>query len=77
MINIIDFKKKICMIDFKNHNYITSVKYISSISETILLILLIFRINILYKWYQYNDLDDKVMIDIIKTGYINNNIILK
>lgn len=77
LVVIIDLNN-FCIVDPKNHDHIISVKYIGSINlKTILLMLLVFKINILYKWYQHNDLDRDIVISITKTGYINNNITLK
>lgn len=53
----------------EKYNYITSVEYISSVGESILLILLIFRVNILQKSCLHNDLGQNIMIDKIETGY--------
>lgn len=69
----IDVNKHFCMIDLENHNYITSVEYIDFTSKTISLILLISRVNILYKWCQHNNLEDNVVINIMETGYANND----
>lgn len=77
MIVTIDTNKPFCIIDLENHDYIISVQCISFVGETILPILLISRVNILYKWYQYNNLDDNIVIDIMETGYANNNIALE
>lgn len=64
------------MIDLKNHDYIISIKYINSVGETILFMLLVFKVIILYKWCQYNDLNDNIIIGIIETSYANNDIAL-
>ncbi len=69
LVVIIDANKLVCMIDPENYDYITSVECIGSAGETILSMLLISGVNILYKWYQHNDLDSNVMIDITETGY--------
>ncbi len=52
--------------------YLTSVKCISSAGETILSILLIFKVNILYKWCKPKDLDGNIVIGITETVYVNN-----
>lgn len=65
------------MIDYKNSNNITSAKCIGSAKEIIPLILFVFRLNILYNWYKYNNLDGDVVIAIIETGYANDDIILE
>lgn len=65
------------MIDFENYYYITLVEYIGFMSKTILPIFLNFRVNILYKRYQYNDLDRDIVISITETSYVNNDIALK
>lgn len=69
--------KPFCIINYKNCNYITSIKYINIASEIIPSILLVFGVNILYKQYQHNNLDGNIIIGIRKTGYTNNNIVLK
>lgn len=61
------------MIDPKNCNYITFVECISSVGKTIWPILLISRINILYKGCQHNDLNSNIVINIMKTSYANND----
>lgn len=72
-----DSNKFLCMINLKNHNYITLIKCIGSVGETILPMLLIFEVNILYKWYQHNKWNNNIVISITKTGYAKNNIVLK
>lgn len=72
-----DINKPFYIIDLKNHDYIISVQCISSAGETILPILLISGVNILYKWYQYNNLDGNIVIGIMETGYANNDIALE
>lgn len=58
----IDPNKFFYIIDLKNRNYITSIKYISSINKIILSILLVFGINIIHKWCQYNNFDNNIII---------------
>ena len=65
------------MSNFKNRNYIILVKYISSVGKIISPILLISKVNILYKCCQHNDLDIDIVISTIETGYTNNNNMLK
>lgn len=65
------------MIDFENCNYITSVEYIGSMGKTIPPMLLVSRVNILYKQYQYNDLGSNIIINIIETGYVNDDTVLE
>lgn len=65
------------MIDPENHDYIPLVESIGSADETIPLMLLVSRVNILYKWCQYNDLNGDIVIGITETGYVNNDIALK
>lgn len=45
----IDANKFFCMINPENHNYIISIKYINLAGKTIPPMLLISRVNILYK----------------------------
>lgn len=65
------------MIDINNHNYITLVEYIGFIDKSIPPILLVSRVNILHKLYQYNDLEKDTLIGIIESGYANNNTALE
>lgn len=69
----IDPNKLLHIIDFDSCNYITSIECISFLEETIPPMLLISRVNILYKWCQHNDLDGDIVIGIIETGYANND----
>ena len=64
------------MIDFYNRDYVTSVKYISLAGNIILLLLIIFEVNIFYKWCEENDLEDELLIDINERGYSNNNFVM-
>lgn len=72
-----DPNKSLCMIDSENHDYIISVEYIGSAGEIIPPILLVFRVNILHKQCQHNDLNSDIIIGITETGYINNDITLE
>ena len=65
------------MINLDNRDYISSVEYIGSTDEPIPPILLISRVNILYKWCQHNDLDSAIMIIKTKTGYANDDTALE
>ena len=69
--------KPLHMIDPDNCNYITSVECISSAGETIPPMLLVSRVNILYKWYQHNNLEGDIVIGITETGYANDDTALK
>lgn len=73
----IDLNKSLSIIDPDNHNYITSVKCIDSVGKTIPPMLLVSGTNILYKWYHHNNLDRGTLIDTTKSGYTNNNTMLK
>lgn len=62
------------MINIENCKYIIFVKYIDSVSE---LIVLISKINILYKQCQHNNLDGNIIISTRETSYANNNTTLE
>lgn len=51
LVIIINQNKLFFIIDLDNLNYITSVKCIGFADEIILFMLLVSKVNILYKWY--------------------------
>ncbi len=65
------------MVGSGNRDYITSVKCIGSAYKTILLLLLNSKVNILYIWCKYNDLDNKFVIILTETDYGSNATLLK
>lgn len=65
------------IIDPNNYDYIILVKCIVFLKETILLMILISRVNILHQLCKYDDLNKNIIIDITKTGYTNNDTIIK
>lgn len=73
----INQKKSFQIIDLRNRNYITSIKYINSAGKNIPSMILVFGVNILYKQYQYNILDNNIIIGITEMGYTNNDTTLK
>ena len=77
LVDTIDPNKPFCIIDPNNHDYITSIECISSVGETILPILLVSKINNLYKWYHHNDLEGDIVIGTTEIGYANNNTALE
>ena len=72
-----DSNKPLRMIDPDNCDYITSIECIGSAGETIPLILLVSGVNILYKWYQHNNMEDDIVIGTTETGYANDDIALE
>ena len=65
------------MIDPDNRDYITSVECIGSVGETIPPMLLVSGVNILYKWYQHNNLGGDIVISTTETGYANDDTALE
>ena len=72
-----DPNKLLYMIDPDNCDYITSIKYIGFLEDIISSRLLIFKISILYKQCQHNDLNGNIVISITETSYINDNVALE
>ncbi len=72
LVVIMDINKSFRMTYSENYNCFTSIQCISSSGESILLILLIFRVNILQRSCLHNDLGQNIMIDKTETGYAYN-----
>lgn len=70
-------KKFFYIINLQNRDYITLVEYICSANMTISPILLVFRVNILQKKCQHNNLNSTIVIDLTETSYANNNTALE
>ena len=77
LVVIMDPNKSLCMIDPDNYDYITSIECIGSVGETIPPMLLVSGVNILYNWYQYNNLEGDIMIGITETDYVNDDTALE
>ncbi len=68
-----DPNKLLWIIDPENRDYITSLECIGSAGETIPLMLLISKVNIIHKWCKNNNLDGETLIGITEAGYANED----
>ena len=72
----LDVNKNIRMTDSNNRDYVTSVKVVNAIDDTILTMLIMKRVNILHKWTLSNDLDDHILLSTSDSKYINDDLVM-
>ena len=75
MIVTLNSKKSLRMTNSNNRIYIIFVEYVSSREWVIRFMLILTEVHILHKW-SFDDLNDDIVIDISKTRYSNDDLIM-